>query len=234
MSISTPKVTRSKINYPDSDGKPMAENTLQFQWIVTIKEGLDHVYHDRPNVFVAGDLLWYPAEGYPKIRQAPDALVAFGRPKGYRGSYMQWVEGGIPPQAVFEVLSPGNRAAELARKFEFYEKYGVEEYYIYDPDRVKLTGFRRSEGRLAPIAEMKGWTSPLLGIRFDMSGPELVIYGPDGQRFLTYQELADDRDQAKQDASRRRGARSRRRGARLRRRGARSPHPRPGGREAEG
>ena len=163
MSISTPKVTRSKINYPDSDGKPMAENTLQFQWIVTIKEGLDHVYHDRPNVFVAGDLLWYPAEGYPKIRQAPDALVAFGRPKGYRGSYMQWVEGGIPPQAVFEVLSPGNRAAELAQKFKFYEKYGVEEYYIYDPDRVKLTGFRRSEGRLAPIAEMKGSDQPAPG-----------------------------------------------------------------------
>ncbi len=202
MSISTPKVTRSKINYPDSDGKPMAENTLQFQWIVTIKEGLDHVYHDRPNVFVAGDLLWYPAEGYPEDPPGADALVAFGRPKGYRGSYMQWVEGGIPPQAVFEVLSPGNRAAELARKFEFYEKYGVEEYYIYDPDRVKLTGFRRSEGRLAPIAEMKGWTSPLLGIRFDMSGPELVIYGPDGQRFLTYQELADDRDQAKQERDR--------------------------------
>jgi Uma2 family endonuclease len=201
MSRSTPIVPRSKITYPDSDGKPMADNTLQFRWIVTIKEGLDRVYHDQPNIFVAGDLLWYPAEGYPKIRQAPDALVAFGRPKGYRGSYKQWEEGGIAPQAVFEVLSPGNRAGKLARKFAFYEEYGVEEYYIYDPDRVKLTGYRRIQGKLEKITEMNGWTSPLLGIRFDMSGPELVIYGPNGQRFLTYEEMAEERDRAVERAN---------------------------------
>jgi Uma2 family endonuclease len=201
MSRSTPIVPRSKITYPDSDGKPMADNTLQFRWIVTIKEGLDRVYHDQPNIFVAGDLLWYPAEGYPKIRQAPDALVAFGRPKGYRGSYKQWEEGGIAPQAVFEVLSPGNRAGKLARKCAFYEEYGVEEYYIYDPDRVKLTGYRRIQGKLEKITEMNGWTSPLLGIRFDMSGPELVIYGPNGQRFLTYEEMAEERDRAVERAN---------------------------------
>ena len=39
MSVSTPSVPRSQIITPISDGKPMAENTLQFQWIVTIKEG---------------------------------------------------------------------------------------------------------------------------------------------------------------------------------------------------
>ena len=200
MSISTPNVPRSEIIYPDSDGKPMAENTLQFQWIVTIKEGLDRVYHDRPNVFVAGDLLWYPAEGYPKVRQAPDALVVLGRPKGYRGSYKQWEEGGIAPQVVFEVLSPGNRAGKMARKLAFYETYGVDEYYIYDPDHVKLSGYLRSQGKLEPIVQLDGWISPLLGIRFDLSGPELRIFGPDGERFLTYQELAEERDRAKAQA----------------------------------
>ena len=30
----------SPIDYPDSDGMPMAENTLQYQWIVTIVTGL--------------------------------------------------------------------------------------------------------------------------------------------------------------------------------------------------
>jgi Uma2 family endonuclease len=198
MSISTLSVPRSEIIYPDSDGKPMAENTLQFQWIVTTKEGLERVYRDRPNVFVAGDLLWYPVEGHPEICQAPDALVAFGRPKGYRGSYKQWEEGGIPPQAVFEILSPNNRVAEMERKLLFYERYGVEEYYIYDPDDVELFGRRRADGHLKIIAEMDGWTSPLLGVRFDMSGPELVIYGPDGRRFLTYQELAQHNDQLAQ------------------------------------
>jgi Uma2 family endonuclease len=206
MSISTPSVPRSQIIYPDSDGKPMADNTLQFQWIVTTKEGLDRVFHDRADVFVAGDLLWYPVEGQLEIRQAPDTLVAFGRPKRYRGSYKQWEEDGIAPQVVFEILSPGNRAGLMREKFEFYDKYKVEEYYIYDPDRVKLTGYRRSRGKLKKITKMNGWTSPLLGIRFDMSGPELVIYGPDGRRFLTYQELAQQNDQLMQerDAERRR------------------------------
>jgi Uma2 family endonuclease len=202
MSISTPTGPRSQIIYPDSDGQPMAENTLQFQWIVTIKEGLERAYHTRPDVFVAGDLLWYPVEGHPEIRQAPDALVAFGRPKGYRGSYKQWEEEGIAPQVVFEVLSPGNRAGPMREKFEFYERYQVGEYYIYDPDRVKLSGSRRRGGKLKKIAKMDGWISPLLGIRFDMSGPELVIYGPDGRRFLTYQELAQQNDQLAQENER--------------------------------
>ena len=85
--------------YPESDGQPMAENTKQFQWIVTIKENLDALL---PNAFVAGDLFWYPLEGNNLIRQAPDVLVAFGRPKGHRGSYRQWEEDNIAPQVVFE------------------------------------------------------------------------------------------------------------------------------------
>src|SRR5437588_11621842 len=83
------------IEYPERDGQPMAENTLQFQWIVTIEGGLDAMFSGDPNVFVAGDLFWYPVEGNPKIRLAPDTLVVFGRPKGHRGSYMQWREGNV-------------------------------------------------------------------------------------------------------------------------------------------
>jgi Uma2 family endonuclease len=199
MSISIPSVPRPKIIYPDSDGKPMADNTLQFQWIVTIKEGLERVFHDRPDVFVAGDLLWYPVEGHPKVCQAPDTLIAFGRPKGYRGSYKQWEEGGIAPQVVFEVLSPNNRFQEMSRKLKFYEEYGVEEYYLHDPDHNWLEGWRRTEEGLEEIPWMEGWISPRLGIRFDLSGSELTIYSPDGQRFLTYQELAEERDRLAQE-----------------------------------
>ncbi len=72
MSVLTPPAARPQIIYPDSDGQPMAENTLQFRWIVTIKEGLERVYRHRPDVFVAGDLLWYPVVGHPEICQAPD------------------------------------------------------------------------------------------------------------------------------------------------------------------
>ena len=102
-------VITPEIQYPESDGNPMADNTLQFTWISIIKWGLEGVFRDRPDVFVAGDLLWYPVERNNKLRAAPDAMVVFGRPKGYRGSYMQWREEGIAPQVVFEVRFPGNR-----------------------------------------------------------------------------------------------------------------------------
>ena len=174
------------IVYPESDGRPMADNTKQFEWIVTIKENLDAVF---PEVFVAGDLLWYPVEGNPKIRQAPDAMVVFGRPKGHRGTYLQWKEENIAPQVVFEILSPGNTYGEMVRKLEFYERYGVEEYYVYDPDHNELNGWQRQEGRFQTIAAIDDWTSPRLKIRFERTPESLKLYRPDGTLFETFAEL---------------------------------------------
>jgi Uma2 family endonuclease len=188
------------IEYPSSDGKPMSDNTRQFQWIVTIQGGLDALFKDDPNVFVAGDLLWYPVEGYPKIRRAPDAMVAIGRPKGHRGAYLQWREGGIAPQVVFEVLSPKNTAAEMAGKLAFYDTYGAEEYYLYDPDGGELTGWRRNGEHLQLIPRIEGWVSPRLGVRFGLRGDELVLENPDGTPFLSYLELARRREAAEQQA----------------------------------
>lgn len=97
--MSTPTITptRPVVVYPESDGQPMADNSLQLEYIVTLKGGLDAEFREDPNVFVAGDLLWYPVEGEPSIRRAPDVLVVYGRPKGHRGSYRQWEEGGVAP-----------------------------------------------------------------------------------------------------------------------------------------
>jgi Uma2 family endonuclease len=182
------------IVYPDSDGQPMAENTLQFETIVTIQGGLDALFRDDPDVFVAGDLLWYPVEGRPDIRTAPDALVAFGRPKGHRGSYQQWLEGAVAPQVVFEVLSPGNRFPEMMRKFRFYEQYGVEGYYVYDPDRGELAGWTRTPGGLQDVPDMAGHVSARLAVRFELEGGALRLYGPDGRRFCSYAELVRERE----------------------------------------
>ncbi len=52
--------TKPQIIYPDSDGKPIANNTVQFGWIVEIQHNLNWMCADDPNVFVAGDLFWYP------------------------------------------------------------------------------------------------------------------------------------------------------------------------------
>jgi len=174
----------------------MAENTEQFKWIVLIKENLEIWFAGAADVFVAGDLLWYPVEGNNKLRQAPDAMVIFGRPKGKRGSYKQWEEENIPPQVVFEILSPGNRRKKMFEKLLFYQRYGVQEYYIYDPDENELTGLVRSGDWLEPIEEMNGWVSPLLEIRFELTENNLEIYRPDGRRFLTSVELEQRAEEA--------------------------------------
>ena len=182
-----------EIDYPDSDGNPMADNTEQYRWIVIIKENLEIMYADDPNVFIAGDLLWYPVRHTQK-RVAPDVMVVFGRPKSRRGSYKQWLENNIPPQVAFEILSPSNKDRRgmdsLEDKFEFYRTNGIQEYYTYDPDDLIVEGWQRLGDRLVQIPSMLNWVSPLLGIRFDWSmGQELILSRPDGQRFLSTVEL---------------------------------------------
>lgn len=191
------------IHYPDSDGKLMADNTRQFEEISSLKWNLEAFFADREDVFVAGDLLWYPVEGSPAIRQAPDVLIALGRPKGHRGSYKQWEEGSVAPQVVFEILSPGNRIAEMLRKHDFYQRYGVQEYYVYDPDGLEFTAcLSNSDGQLVPQEGVQQFTSPLLGIRFDVP-PEQpwTIYRPDGERFKNYVEMVAERNTERERAN---------------------------------
>ncbi len=189
-----------EVVYPESDGKPMADNTKQFRWIVVIEQNLEWMFQDADDVLVAGDLLWYPVEGNNKLSTAPDAMVVFGRPKGDRGSYQQWNEGNIAPQVVFEILSPCNTKREMERKLLFYHSYGVEEYYLYDPDRNRLKGWCRSEdGLLEGIEWMEGWVSPRLEIRFEM-GDELQLYRPDGTPFVSFAEINQRAETAEQRA----------------------------------
>ncbi|SKB14225.1 conserved hypothetical protein [Planktothrix sp. PCC 11201] len=190
----------TEIIYPETDGKPMANNTEQFNWIVAIEQNLEWLFAHDPNVFVAGDLFWYPVEGKPHIVNAPDVLVVLGRPKGKRGSYLQWREEGIAPQVVFEILSPGNTKSEMERKLVFYERYGVEEYYIYNPDNYQFQGWQRGDGGLDVIEISENYVSPRLGIRFEVSEHPLQIYRPDGAKFLSYVEINQQLEQEIQRA----------------------------------
>jgi Uma2 family endonuclease len=186
----------SSLLYPDSDGKPMADNTEQYRWIVLIKENLEILFANRDDVFVAGDLLWYPVHSQLIPPTAPDVMVVFGRPQGRRGSYRQWQEENIPPQVVFEILSPSNDSKEMQRKLEFYDTYGVEEYYVYDPEDFQLEGWLRQNEHLTKLWQMDNWVSPRLGIKFEIGQRELILYRPDGQRFLNSIELNQRAEQA--------------------------------------
>lgn len=204
------QTSKPEIVYPDSDGKPMADNTKQFELIVEIKKGLDLLYINDPQVFIAGDLLWYPIQGQPQTVTAPDVMVVFGRPKGEspeatlsdRGSYKQWEEDNIAPQVVFEILSPSNSRIEMSKKLLFFDRHKVEEYYLYDPDTNLLEVWIRTTEGLEPIAQPDNWTSPRLGIRLDTNSGRLQLYKSDGTKFHTYIEvnqlLEQERDRANQ------------------------------------
>ena len=184
----------AEATFPDSDGKPMAESTLQFEWIVLIKQGMELAFRDRPDVFVAGDLLWYPDKTTDKIRQAPDVMVVVGRPKGYRGSYKQFNEEGIAPQVVFEIMSPGNRPGEMIRKYEFYEEYGVLEYYVYDPHKHTLEVYTRASTDDywvdVIVHGFTRWKSSILGLEMTWIDKVFTLYQADETPFLSYTELA--------------------------------------------
>ena len=193
--LTAPIPDPAEIIYPDCDGQPIANNTTQFRWIVTIKQNLELIFADQ-NVFVAGDLFWYPIEGKPKIVVAPDVMVAVGRPKGDRRSYQQWKEDNIPPQVIFEIISPSNTVDEMDMKLLFFDRYGVEEYYIYDPQLQILRVFLRREEGLRIMPFDQDWTSLRLGIHFQMGEDGLTLYRPDGGAFQTFEETTELLNQA--------------------------------------
>lgn len=195
--------------YPDSDGQPMSDNTLQFDWISTLKGNFDLLFADRSDVFVAGDNLWYPVRGKPKERLAPDVYVVFGRPKGYRGSYRQWVEGGVPLTVVMEVLSPRNTYAEMDTKRGFYDRHGADEFIILDPAPASLgvEAWVRGAGGMARAARLQApadgaWTSPRLGVTFAVGAETLEVVGPDGEVFRSFLETGQRGRAAQQEAAR--------------------------------
>ena len=195
--------TGPDIIYPETDGLPLSDNTKQLRLILTTKGGLDTLFQDK-KVFVAGNLLWFPVKD-SAASKAPDIMVVFGQDKSDRTSYKQWLEGNIRPQVAFEFVSLNNSTKEVeVDKLAFYQKHGIDEYYIHDPDEGTLKGWIREGTWFQPIEEMNGWVSPLMDIRFELVGNDLQLYYPDGRPFETYSEvmrqrvLAErERDQAK-------------------------------------
>ena len=189
--------------YPVSDGKPMADSTIHYRWIVTIKENLEVLFANDPMVTVEADMFWYPV---PRLRsqpkeervepQAPDVMVIFGVPKGdspketqsERGSYKQHEEGNIAPQVVFEIYSKSNDMKEWDGKLAFYQQYGVEEYYCIYPEDNLLDVWIREGAILKRAAYGDRWTSPRLDVTFDSSDGVLQLYGPDGRTFTSFSE----------------------------------------------
>ena len=190
------------ICYPESDGQPVAENNIHFYWITYIHQSLQTVFSDRDDVYIASDMFWYPVKGNPNVRLAPDALVVFDHLKGSKASYLQWRNNNIPPQVVFEVLSPRNTDKEMVKKLKFYEEHGTKEYYLYTPDYTELTDIKKyQKSRLnkprldvwqfierhrVHKSNVTSWRSPLLSMSFTIGEEGLLIFDKENKLIEDY------------------------------------------------
>ena len=173
------------VDYPDSDGKPMAENDWQRAAIVYAIGALESWFEERADVYVSGDLLIYYEEGRPGASVAPDAFVVVGAAKHERRSYKLWEEPKAP-DFVLEVASPNTWREDVGTKRRLYERLGVREYWLYDPTgeylgqrlqglRLTAGGYERqaaarlADGTLTLESEVLGlaaWAQPGRPLRF--------------------------------------------------------------------
>ena len=189
-------VVPEPMDYPDSDGLPMAENESQFWPILYVGSALDRYYQDREDVYVVGNLLVYYQKAPPgqPISAAksvsPALMVVLGAPKQVRSSYVLWQEPKAP-DFVLEIASASTYRSDRGEKRVTYAGMGVSEYWQYDPVGSyldpPLLGFRLVEGRYVPIPALT-LAGGLLALRSEVLGlelaPEAGCAGPGGAALL--------------------------------------------------
>lgn len=152
--IIPPFAKRDEVEYPESDGKPMAETDVHRNLMAQLIDRLEWRYRDEPNIYVSGNLLFYYIQGDPTKVRAPDVFVVKGIEKRQRRLYKLWEEG-VAPCVVIELTSKSTRREDQTTKFELYGALGVREYFLFDPLneylRPPLQGYRLKRGRYEVI-----------------------------------------------------------------------------------
>jgi Uma2 family endonuclease len=179
------------IHYPERDGKPMAETDVHSDVLIYLREALKDHFRDEPQMYVAGNMLFYYEEGNPAACVAPDVFVVQGVAKGERRTYKLWEEG-QPPTVVFEITSRGPRLEDLGTKRALYAMLGVREYFLYDPLgeylRPPLQGYRLQQGeyeRMLP-PDQGQLVSQALSLELRVQDGQLQVVNPaTGERLLT-------------------------------------------------
>jgi Uma2 family endonuclease len=185
MSISTLR----DIDYPESDGKPMAETPLHMLVMWNTIQTLIDWYADDPKVYVWGNMMLYYVEGDIKKTVAPDVFVVKGVDKHKeRRVFKTWEE--KTPKLVIEVTSRKTRKEDLGSKKDKYQNdLKVPEYFLFDPKgswiKTKLRGFRLKDGEYQDIEPMDGrLPSKVLGLHLEAVGDELRLWDPKTQKYL--------------------------------------------------
>ncbi|MEH2055082.1 MAG: Uma2 family endonuclease [Nostoc sp.] len=196
----TIKIVNPNIEYPSSDGEPLAESYLHLYAILTTLEVIKQYLAGRQATVLADQFLYY-AQGFPKLRVAPDVMVILDVPPGGRDNYKVWEEGQVP-QVVFEMTSQGTQKQDQEQKKNLYEQLGILEYWLFDPKgewiEEKLRGYRLEDETYQLITD--GISQPL-GLTVAVEGELLGFYRLDtGEKLLTPTELAEQLQQERQRA----------------------------------
>jgi Uma2 family endonuclease len=148
----TNQTPQPAIFYPSSDGEPLAESYDHLYVIMTTLAMLLHHLQGQQATVLADQFLYY-AQGFPRLRVAPDVMVIFNVEPGGRDNYKTWEEGQVP-SVIFEITSPSTQAKDDIEKKHLYESIGVTEYWQFDPRGEwipeKLRGYRL-QGDLEPV-----------------------------------------------------------------------------------
>lgn len=199
---------RKTVHYPDSDGLPM-DGDAQREAMTNLIYSLETRYYGERDVYISGNLFIYYVEGDPDKRVAPDCFVAFGVPGGPRRSFRVWEEGRMPA-IVFEIASQECWQDLLRKKKDLYERLGIGEYIVFDPDgefiQPRLQGFRLERGRYRPILlEPDGSLMSLAtGVRILAEGQNLrLVNSATGER---YSWVEEDREAREKETATRRAA----------------------------
>ena len=193
-----PIVPPAAIDYPSSDGKPLAENDAQLHAILYAFGALLLHYRERPDVYVSGDLLIYYEEGNPRVSVAPDTFVVFGVEDHKRMNYKVWEEG-KGPDFVLEVASPNTWREDVERKPGVYAGLGVQEYFLFDPRgehfTPRLQGYRLVDGAYVRLPAVESidrtltMSSEVLGLDLRAKGEEMRFHDPaTDETLLSYDE----------------------------------------------
>ena len=183
------------IEYPTSDGKPMAETELHRILMIAAIDMLQYWYRGVSDVCVSGNLLMYYVPGDKRRHVSPDVFVAFEVPKRIRDYYLTWDEG-KNPAVVIELTSSSTKNEDTQKKFALYrDVLKVKEYFLFDPRadylQPRLKGYRLRSGEYRPIALVDGrMPSRELQLHLEAAGQELRFFDPATEQWLpTPQEL---------------------------------------------
>lgn len=195
---------RTKLNediiYPVSDGEPVAETYDHFYALLVTLEVLKQ-YLTGQQATVLGNQFLYYAQGFPKLRVAPDVMVIFDVAPGGRDSFKTWEENAVP-QVIFEMTSKSTKKEDQEKKFQLYEQLGVAEYWLFDPRGewldAPLMGYRLVNEVYKSIPDLR---SSVLGLQFAVEN-KLIQFTEikTGRRLLHPSDLKESLDQMEAQA----------------------------------